>query len=363
MVNEMMKTSRIAIVIILASIVAMVAPASAAMYGGGQSVSDRAEKYVEIADRAGDRVGDLIDLVSLNTTPIEDAGLIDEFNLNVSLFGTGLEHLENASISLVAEDYESAVGNATEALSIFKEVLRSIHYIMQESGIARGDIIEAQGLLTAMDRALERIDRLRELLENIDDEEFAEEIEEAIALLDEAETYLNKDTAILWLLDGNVTDTAHNLTQANHLISEAHKIIKDLAKESNSWRLGNYLAKMVRARERVRERCQYAGGEGVDVNAVLNQLGYQNMTEFIQTLQNMAADARGADNFKDALQELREIGQTIREMDQALTQTMNQHQNQHGQGGTGGEGGSGQGGNGSGNGQNGGSGQGNGGSP
>lgn len=347
----MMKTSRIAIVIMLASIVAMVAPASAAFYGGGQNVADRAEKYVEIADRAGDRVGDLIDLVSLNTTAIEDAGLIDEFDLNVSQFETGLEYLENASISLVAADYEGAVGNATEALSIFKDVLRSIHYIMQESGIARGDIIEAQGLLTAMNRALERIERLRELLETIDEEDFAEEIEEAVALLDEAEAYLDKDTAILWLLDGNVTDVAYNLTQANSLISEAHQIIKDLAKESNSWRLGNYLAQMVRARERVRERFQYAGGEGVNVNEVLNQMGYQNMTQFVKSLQNMAEDAKGADNIKDALQELREIGQTIREMDQALTQAMNQYQQQQGQGG---EGGSGQGGNG-------GSGQGNGG--
>ena len=235
---------------------------------------------------------------------------------------------------------------------------------MQESGIPLGDIVEAQGLLTAMDRALERIERLREILDNIDPEAISEEdLETAIAKLDEAETYLDKDTAIQWILDGNATDVAYNLTQANSLISEVHQILKDLAKGSTLRRIGNYLELMARTRERVRERFMYMGGEGIDVNGVLNQLGYANMTEYMQTLQNMTQEAREAGSFREALQQLQEIGETIREMDQALTQAMNQHMGQNGQGAAG-EAGNGQEGSGSGNfsgsgnGQNGGSGQG-----
>lgn len=354
----MMKTSRIALVLVLAAMVATVAPVSAALYQGGLTESDRVTKFVTIADRAGDRVQSLVDLVSANTTAIENASLIDEFNANVTLLETGFSYLDNASISLAAEDYDGAVGNATEALTIFRQVLTSIHYILHESGIAIGDIVEAQGLLTAMDRTLERIERLREILDNVDPEDFSEEsLETVLAKLDEAETYLNKDAAIQLILDGNATEVAYNLTQANTLISEVQQFLKSLVKGSALRRTVNYLELMARTRERVRERFMYMHGEGVDVNGVLNQLGYANMTEYMQTLQNMTQEAREAGSFGEALLQLQEIGQTIREMDQALTQAMNQHMAQYGQGGAGGEAGNGQEGglsgnyNGSGNGQ------------
>ncbi|MGD9131270.1 MAG: hypothetical protein PVH73_06825 [Candidatus Bathyarchaeota archaeon] len=356
-----MKASKIAIVIILATVIALAAPVSAAMFHG-QSESTKAEKIVELADKAGQKVENLITLVYANETVlemIENAALLDELEGNVTLYDEGVSNVTTAYDALEAEDYENAVGNATEALSIFREVLSSIHFIMQESGVARGDILEGQGLLTAMDRALERIEKLREILDNIDPEDVSEEdIQEALDLLNEAEAYLNKDAAIQWLLDGNVTETAYNLTQANHLISDAHQILKDLAKESNPRRINNFLEKMTRTRERLKERLQYAGGEGVDVNGVLNQMGYENMTEFENALQEMASNAKDADDIKDALKEMKELGQIIREMDKELTQQMHQHGQQSGQGGN--DQGGAQG-NGSGNGQNSGNGQGNGG--
>jgi hypothetical protein len=57
------------------------------------------------------------------------------------------------------------------------------------------------------------------------------------------------------------------------------------------------------------------------------------MTQYVKALQEMANNATGADNFKEALGELRQIGQTIREMDQALTQAIYQYK--YGQGGSG----------------------------
>ena len=88
---------------------------------------------------------------------------------------------------------------------------------------------------------------------------------------------------------------------------------------------------MYRARERCRERGQNAGYEGVNVDSVLQSLGYQNMTEFIQTRQNMTQNAQGKDNIQDTINDLREIGQTIREMDHALTQEIGHCRAQHGQ--------------------------------
>ncbi len=320
-----MKTSKIAIAIILVAIVAMAAPASAAIYYG-QSESDRAEKIVEVAENAGEKVENLIALVYVNDTAIDmikTATLFDELEGNVTLFDYGTANVTAAYEALDAEDYEGAIANASQALEIFREVFRSINIILDYSDVQKGQLIDAQGLLVAMQRALDRIDRIRELLD--------EDATEALELLDNATIYLDIDTARLWLLDGKVTETAYNLTQANSLISEAHQFLKDQAEECNSWRINNYLGQMDRARERCRERGQNAGYEGVDVDSVLKSVGYQNMTEFLQTIQNMTSNAQGKNDIEDVIDDLREIGRTIREMDQALTQEIGQHRAQHGQ--------------------------------
>jgi len=332
----MMRPNKIAIAIILVAIVAMAAPASAAMYHG-QSESDKAEKIVEVAEKAGQKVENLIALVYVNETAIElieNATLLDELEGNVTLFDEGTANVTAAQYALETEDYEGAIANATQALEIFREVLRSINTILEDSDVQRGQIIDGQGLLVAMQRALDRIDRIRELLN--------EDATKALELLDNATIYLDIDEARLWLLDGNVTETAYNLTQANRLISEAHHYLKDQAKESNSWRINNYICQMERAQERVRERYQYAGDEGIDVDSVLESLGYQNMNEFIETIQGMTENAQGNDDIKDIIQELKEIGRTIREVDKTLAQEIGRHRAQHGTG---------QGNNGSGNGQ------------
>jgi len=274
--------------------------------------------------------------VNVNKTAFDiiQATFPDEWNGNVTLFDEGTANVTAAQYALETEDYEGAIANATQALEIFREVLRSINTILEDSDVQRGQIIDGQGLLVAMQRALDRIDRIRELLN--------EDATKALELLDNATIYLDIDEARLWLLDGNVTETAYNLTQANRLISEAHHYLKDQAKESNSWRINNYICQMERAQERVRERYQYAGDEGIDVDSVLESLGYQNMNEFIETIQGMTENAQGNDDIKDIIQELKEIGRTIREVDKTLAQEIGRHRAQHGTG---------QGNNGSGNGQ------------
>ena len=66
----MMRPSKLAIAIILVAIVAMAAPASAAMYHG-QSESDKAEKIVEVAEKAGQKVENVIALVYVNESALE----------------------------------------------------------------------------------------------------------------------------------------------------------------------------------------------------------------------------------------------------------------------------------------------------
>jgi translation initiation factor 2B subunit (eIF-2B alpha/beta/delta family) len=321
----MVKASKVAIVIILATVIVMAAPASAAMFHG-QSESVKAEKIVELADKAGQKVDNLIALVYVNETVlemIETATLLDELEGNVTLFDEGTANVTAAYVALESEDYEGAVANATQALEIFREVFKSINLILYESDVQKGQIIDGQGLLVAIQRALERIERLRELL--------PEDATEALELLDNATSYLDVDTARLWLLDGKVSETAYNLTQANHLISEAHRYLKAQAEQGNSMRIRNYLRIMERIRGRIRERLELAGIEGIDIDAVAQSLGYENATAFEQALQNMIENAQeNMGEIKNAIRNLQEIGQTVREMGTALAQEIGHYRAQHG---------------------------------
>jgi translation initiation factor 2B subunit (eIF-2B alpha/beta/delta family) len=324
-VIRMVKASKVAIVIILATVIVMAAPASAAMFHG-QSESVKAEKIVELADKAGQKVDNLIALVYVNETVlemIETATLLDELEGNVTLFDEGTANVTAAYVALESEDYEGAVANATQALEIFREVFKSINLILYESDVQKGQIIDGQGLLVAIQRALERIERLRELL--------PEDATEALELLDNATSYLDVDTARLWLLDGKVSETAYNLTQANHLISEAHRYLKAQAEQGNSMRIRNYLRIMERIRGRIRERLELAGIEGIDIDAVAQSLGYENATAFEQALQNMIENAQeNMGEIKNAIRNLQEIGQTVREMGTALAQEIGHYRAQHG---------------------------------
>lgn len=322
-----MKKSRIVVLILLATVIVSVAPVSAVFYA--QSLeSTRAEKFVKLADRAGEQVKDLIDLVYANKTAlqiIEDAGFLDELEGNVTFYYEGVANVTNAYAALEIEDSQGAIANATQALRIFREVFSSIHIILCNSGLEKGQLVDAQGLLEAIRRAIEKIERLRELL--------PEDATESLGLLDEAETYLDIELAMTLLLEGKVSEVVYNLTQANQLIIQVYQYLKEQAEITNSLRICNYLEGMQRYRERLRERFRFAANEGINVDVFLESLGYQNEAEFMQTLENMIQNAQGkTEDIKNAIQDLEAISQAIREMDQALTQEMNRHRERYGSG-------------------------------
>ena len=319
----------------LMSVIMTASPASAILYGQAQIQATPAEELVELADRAEQQVKNLIDLVYANETAlqkIEDVGLIDELESNVTLYGEGVGNLTAAYDALEIPDYEAAIDYATEALRIFREVFRSIHVILEDAGLQKGHLVDNQGLLEAITRQLQRIDRLREILP----EDAPEEIKQ---LLDDAEALLDIEAARALLLEGKETEVISNLQEANQLISQVYQYLKAQGEESNSWRIGDYCE---RARERIRERFRYGSDEGIDFSAVLESLGYQSENQFMETLQNMIQTAQGkTGDFKKAMQDLEAIGQMVQEMDQALTQEINRHQNRYGTGSSSGGSGSG----------------------
>jgi len=331
----MMKKSQIVVLAMLVSVIMAAAPASAIFYGQAQIQATPAEELVELADRAEQQVKNLIDLVYANETAlqkIEEVGLLDELESNVTLYREGVGNLTAAYDALEIADYEGAIDYATEALRIFREVFRSIHIILEDAGLQKGHLVDNQGLLEAIIRQLQRIDRLREILP----EDAPEEIKQ---LLDDAEALLDIEAARELLLEGKETEVISKLQEAKQLVSQVYQYLKEQAEESNSWRIGNYCE---RARERIRERFRYGSDEGIDFSAVLESLGYQSENQFMETLQNMIQTAQGkAGDFKKAMQDLEAIGQMVQEMDQALMQEINRHQNRYGAGSNSGGSGSG----------------------
>ena len=331
--NSMVKKSRLLTFTLLTAILVLFMPVSTIFAGQGQfSRSSLAEELVRFAESAEQQVKNLIDTVHANGTVIEiitDFELFDELEGNVTFYNQGATTLTKAQDALELIDYEAAIGNATEALQIFREVIRSIYSILGDAGFQTGDVVDAFGLLEAHSRALERIKQLRELL--------PEEATEFIALLDQAEGLLDLETARLLLLEGKTNEVLSKLAQANQLISEVYQYVKQQAEESNNFRINGYLQEMEQARERIRERFRYAGGQGVDVESITESLGYHNETELMQALENMTETAHGKiGDIESVIRDLETIGQLTRQINQTLTQEINRHQGQHGTGGNGG---------------------------
>jgi len=315
----------------LVSVLMAAAPASAILYGQGQIQATPAEQVVELADRAEQQVKNLIDLVYANETAlqqIENVGLLDELEGNVTLYDEGVGNLTAAYDALEIPDYEAAVDYLTEALRVFREVFSSIHVILEAAGLQKGHLVDNQGLLEAMTRELQRIDRLREVLP----EDAPEDIKQ---LLDDAEALLDIDAARALLLEDKETEVISSLQEAKQLISQVYQYLKEQGEESDTWRIFGYCE---RVQERIRERFRAGNQTGIDVTAVLESFGYQSENQFMETLQYMIQTAQGkTGDFKDALQDLEAIGQMVQEMDQALMQEMQRHQG--GNGSAGGDGG------------------------
>ena len=242
--------SKRVITVLLALLVLV--PTSLSYAQKGETKEKKIEKFIELAERAKEKTETLINITYANATAMEDiegAGLDVELGDSVSDFNDAVENITNAYVCLEAGDHEGAMANVTYALEVFRAVFKSIHVILRDSGVPKGQLIDAQGLLQAMKRALERIDRL---------EEIADLPVETEWLLGNATLYLNIPEAIEWLQEGLVNQTAHNLTQANKLISQAHKTLKKKAVELNTKRIESYLKVIDKLYDRLKRQIEKA---------------------------------------------------------------------------------------------------------
>ena len=307
----LVKKLRIGFVLLLAI---MIVATPTMFLAQGQVQPTHQQDLINIAQRAQQKVESLFEWVEAQQ--IEDVDLQAAMMTYEALFAEGETFLNDAQVAFEAEDFESAVENAVEALRVFRDVIRSVYASLEEAGIDAKEVVDTQGFLEAIVRARARIAYLRVLFEDNSGVEL---------LLDEAEVDLEFAED---LFESDLSEATYYLREANQLISQVHTILKEEAVLSNEWRILDYCEG---TRERTRERFRGGREQGVNVDSFLESLGYQNENQFMETLEGLIQDAKNnSENFKDSLEVLEAIGNMVRQMDRELTQEINQHQNGYG---------------------------------
>ena len=331
-----MKRSKLALVAILLAIVVMAAPASAFIMS--QDTETKAERMVDIAYGAQETIMGIVTRVENNATAYDLllASDLDElFYGNVSLCvadqtvingtavnadGEGWALLVAADASLSAGEYEDSIEGARDALEIFRDVLRSINGILVDAGIESSQILDSQLLQEAIDRSRDRIEQLQDLLA---DEVLLGNLTDVQDFLDQAQTALDS---------GELEDAKDALMEANSIISYVCQQLRIIAQGLNPGRITSYFAHARQYKEKFQERFGNAWNEDIDVNALLQRLGYEDEEDFMQQLQQMLDNAQGKQDIKDVIKDLKDLGQMIKKMDSALTQEFGNHGNGNGQG-------------------------------
>ncbi|MFA5366272.1 MAG: hypothetical protein WC325_13910 [Candidatus Bathyarchaeia archaeon] len=311
----MEKTKAAAFLLMLLIVLPM---SSIALLVQGQNQLTLEQNMVKLAEQAENQIRNLIDSVNSNETAIakiENASLLDDWQNNVTLYETdGLAKLAAAQEALTNSDYDLAAESALEALTVFREVYSSLNKILEATDLQKNDLIDCQELLDAINRDLNRIDVLREILPDNASQEIWD-------LLDAADASL--DTAKELLLDGKI-DAARNLfLEAKQKIIQVYDYLKVQAEDSNTWRLNQYCEKL---QQRVQERFRYGQEQNINFTAALQASGYQNENQFMQEIQNRIQNAQNQDTPQNAIQQCETISQMVQEMEQALNQEINNQQ-------------------------------------
>jgi hypothetical protein len=288
------------------------------LYVNGQVNITVEENTVKLAEQAGNRIQNLITAVYADenaTAKIQNASLTQQFEGNVTLFQKdGLDQLTAAQEALANSNYDVAADSALQALTIFRHVYSSLQAILETAGLQDNSSINNQALMDAINRELQRMNTIQNLLAT-------DAPQEIITLLETANSTLLR--AKVALQDGKYAEAQTLYLEANQNIIQIYEYLKTQAEESNTWRLSGYCERL---QQRIQERFRYGSENGINFNATLQSLGYQSENQFMQALQNRIQNAQSQSDIKNAIQECLTIDQMVQQMEQALNQEINRQQ-------------------------------------
>ena len=294
----MLRSKHLVGLILAATLMATLIPFSAMVYA---QTKEETKGFIKAAERAKDKADELME--TMETEEIPDAIM--------KRYDEGLGNLTAAKAELENEDpdIDSAVELAKKAMEAFRDVYEELYTLLEDAGVttASDDDEKLKGLLQAMDRALVRIGKIRDI---VPPETVAANVTK---ILDSAETYLDLETAELWLAEGRVRETAWNLTQANKLIGLAHSLLKKGGQELKVKRMEHYIDILEKFCDRLHQLAVKA-----EAGDLVSELEYVNQTFIIvakAALDKKPPDIQQAmDNLIEARNQLEQIKRDLLEL-------------------------------------------------
>jgi hypothetical protein len=291
---------------------------STVLFANGQNNQTLEENIVTLAKQAADQIQTLITSVYTDenaTARIENASFTEQFDTNVTLYQTeGLDKLTIAQEALANSNYDVASDSAIEALSIFRQVYASLKSILEAADLQDNSIIDNQELLDTINRELQRLYSLQNLLP----EDTPQEITSLLS--DTNDSLLLAKAAIQY---GKYDEAKTLYYEVRQNITQIYQYLKTQAEESNTWRLSGYCERL---QERIQERFRYGSDNDVSFTSTLKSLGYQSESQFMQALQSKIQNAQSQSDIQSAIRESLLIGQMVQSMEQALNQEINRQQ-------------------------------------
>jgi tetratricopeptide (TPR) repeat protein len=221
--------------------------------------------------------------------------------------------LDEAKVYLDKGAYENATLKAMEAMRLCREAYRTLHKALEEKGLVKPERpempeVQDRGILVAVNRSLERIERLEGL------------IEELKAVLPQIEGNLTKAKELLsqiqqLLIAGNVSEAAKRLAEANKLIGQAYGLLHSTAKAKVAERVEKYKSKVLEKLEEL--------GKAVNataLNEALRGLGLKNFEELKNLVKDRVSKAKenAKAGIEKALQKLKEVKDKVEELRKSL---------------------------------------------
>jgi len=312
-VTALKASALLALALVLSAVAIAQAHAQAPAWASADE-AQRAQQVVRAAECALFKVKSFVNSIMQNESVksrLEGLGLMDDLQGNASLLEQAEALVTEAKESLAAGNYTGAMVCAVEAMRICKDVCRNVHKILELAGLeietSERPEVQAQGILVAVNRSLERIERLKALVEGLK----LPQVEEIKEKLSKAEGLLDIDEIKGLLSSGNVSEAAHGLAEANKLIGQAYGLLHSTAKERIVERMERYRAKI---RERFEGIVNNMSEE--ELGQAIRRLGFPDVGKLKEFIDDLVKQARGIAKVKigEALQKLGEARDKLKEL-------------------------------------------------
>jgi len=265
------------------------------------------DKFEQIALNNKQKVDELGALIAETFDPVETwPSYLDK------------EGFEEIKTAYGAAEYELGEENYKDAMKAYTDVFKMLNIYIEEHGVTLESSAEeeAQGLLVAIERGYERIERIKDANEtyfNVLEKQWNDTINGWIlSNLTAAEEDLAKAAAAV---EVSILEWATaNLTMANQHISDAFTALKKLAEWTSSWRIESFLMGIKNSVERTRGMLGQAREQDIDVDDLLD------MVDSAELEIAYARSERAKRNNRAAVEHIKTIRETLRIVHHDLAQ-------------------------------------------